>query len=436
MPLASRASGPPDAVHINIRILREVVVDHVRDPLDIDPARCKIARDQYRKLARPELVHHRVPFGLREIAVDRVRRDALALQIPNHRIHRPLHSAEHDRQRRILVRQQVSKHPALVPRLDRHIPLLDQINRECPSRNLKLDRVLHELACKFFNLVGKGRGDKDRLTILRTLPKNFADIVAEPDVQHPVHLVKHRKLDVLKRQVPTLDHVQHTPRRAHNDLRMLAELIRLHIDRLSAVDRAHAQSSVRRELLDVLLDLHRKLARRRENNRAHRIARLNQFEKWQREARRLPSTGLRLSKDVHLSECQRDQLRLDLRRMLEPKIIHRFENVIRQPQVCKGHVQTERLFGPPTLGFLDLTLARWFGSVLLTLAASPTFAAPATTTTLFRSPTLTRPTALAILVAHQSTILPRSGRSPNQIGQNQPSAPSTTPAHHQRNGES
>jgi hypothetical protein len=43
---AARAPGPPDAVHVGVAVLGRVEVDHVRDPVDVDPARGDVGGDE------------------------------------------------------------------------------------------------------------------------------------------------------------------------------------------------------------------------------------------------------------------------------------------------------------------------------------------------------------------------------------------------------
>ena len=59
-PGAAGASRTADAVHIALGLGREVVVEHVRQMLDVEPARGDVGGDQQIALGGAELVHHRV----------------------------------------------------------------------------------------------------------------------------------------------------------------------------------------------------------------------------------------------------------------------------------------------------------------------------------------------------------------------------------------
>ena len=48
---AACAAGSPDAVRVGVAVLGRVVVDHMRDPIDVDPARRDIRCDERRDVS-------------------------------------------------------------------------------------------------------------------------------------------------------------------------------------------------------------------------------------------------------------------------------------------------------------------------------------------------------------------------------------------------
>jgi hypothetical protein len=106
----------------------------------------------------------------------------------------------------------------------------------------------------------------------------------------------------------------------HLDALLQLERLRLHVD--AAEDDGDAQLRVRRVALDVVGDLVGELARRRDDEGAHRVARRRHagglvrqhlVQERQRERRRLAGAGLRRAHDVAPGEDDRDRLRLDRR---------------------------------------------------------------------------------------------------------------------------
>src|SRR5690606_1260574 len=74
------AAGTADAVHIVLGDDRQVEVDHLRQVMDIQPARGHVGSHQDLHLAGLEALQRAQPRGLRPVAVDGVAGDALGLQ--------------------------------------------------------------------------------------------------------------------------------------------------------------------------------------------------------------------------------------------------------------------------------------------------------------------------------------------------------------------
>ena len=70
-PLRPGAAGAADAVHVGLGVGRDVVVDDVADPLDVEAAGGDVGGDQDVELAGLELVDRALALGLGDVAVDR-----------------------------------------------------------------------------------------------------------------------------------------------------------------------------------------------------------------------------------------------------------------------------------------------------------------------------------------------------------------------------
>src|SRR4029079_19656096 len=70
---APGASGASDAVHVRLGGHRDVVVDDVRDVLDVEPPGGDVGRDEQVGLAAAEALHHAVALVLREPPVQGLR---------------------------------------------------------------------------------------------------------------------------------------------------------------------------------------------------------------------------------------------------------------------------------------------------------------------------------------------------------------------------
>ena len=81
MPLAPGAAGAADAVQVGLLVLGALVVDHVRDALDVDAARGDVGADQHVDLAVAERAQRLLAGALAEVAVDRAGGEAALLQL-------------------------------------------------------------------------------------------------------------------------------------------------------------------------------------------------------------------------------------------------------------------------------------------------------------------------------------------------------------------
>ena len=76
----ARPRGAADAVDVVLGVLRQVPVDDVGHPLDVQPARGDVGRDQDRQLAVLEVVQDLQPPLLVDVAGERARLAAVALE--------------------------------------------------------------------------------------------------------------------------------------------------------------------------------------------------------------------------------------------------------------------------------------------------------------------------------------------------------------------
>src|SRR5262249_3307829 len=90
----ARPAGAADAVHVVLGDVRQVVVHHVRQRLDVDAARRDVGRDQHLQLEGLEARERLHALRLALVAVDRRGRDAVALELLGEAVRAVLGAAE------------------------------------------------------------------------------------------------------------------------------------------------------------------------------------------------------------------------------------------------------------------------------------------------------------------------------------------------------
>ena len=102
VPARPARAGPPDAVDVRLRLARDVVVEDVRDLLDVEAARGDVGRDEEVRRARAEALHHPVALVLREASVERLGPAAPRVQLLGDLVDLGSRPAEDDGRRGVL----------------------------------------------------------------------------------------------------------------------------------------------------------------------------------------------------------------------------------------------------------------------------------------------------------------------------------------------
>jgi hypothetical protein len=163
------------------------------------------------------------------------------------------------------------------------------------------------------------------------LAQQEADVLDEAEVEHAVGLVHHHDLGGAEVHDVLLDVVDQAPGRGDHHVGAGAQQLALLVVVDAAIDQRVAQAALARDLGQVLLDLDRELARRRQDHRARilrapvgvRGRRSRRFTMVTRNASVLPVPVWRLAGDVLAGERQRQREGLDRGepyevRLLEP----------------------------------------------------------------------------------------------------------------------
>ena len=127
-----------------------------------------------------------------------------------------------------------------------------------------------------------------------------ADVREKAHVEHAVGFVEHQHFERRELGIRRAEVIEQPAGRGDDDVHAAAKgmLLRPHAD--AAIDRGAGQRRVDRQRVEILGDLRRQLARRREDERARGPARLvNQaMQDRQQKRGRLPAAGLRARQQV------------------------------------------------------------------------------------------------------------------------------------------
>ena len=334
---AASATGAADAVHVRLGVIRDVVVDHVGDALDVETAGSHVGGHQDVQAAVLELVHGALALLLRNIAVDGGRIVAGLLEAVRHLFGLVLSAAEDNDGIVVDDLKDAGKRVHLVTVRGQQEALRDVVISAALGLDRDLRRIVEVLLRQTADRVRHGGREECDLLVFRGVLQDALHVFLEAHVEHLVRLIKHEEAQLGDVQRALLQVVDDATRGAHDDLRAAAQAGELDAVGLTAVDGQDLDATqVVGEGLEGVRDLEGQLACGREDE-CLRVAGIgiDLGQHRQREGRGLTRTGLGQADDVATLHEDRDSLCLDWGWLGEAHLGDGGLNIIRQAEVRK-----------------------------------------------------------------------------------------------------
>src|SRR6185437_747742 len=316
------ARRPADAVDVALGQIRQLVIDHMRDAVDIDAAGGDVGGDENARFAVAKAGKRTLARGLRFVAVDRLRANPAARQLLSDPVGAVLGAGEDEGARGRAIRQEIGEEGALVALFDEIDALRDALDGGCLRRDRDPNRVGKHAAGEPRRGLGHGRREEERLAALGKRGDDALDIVNEAHIEHAVGLVEDENLDRIEAQMTLLNEVEQAPGRRDENVDAARQRIDLRLLPDTAEDHGRAQREMPTVAAEAVIDLDRQSARRAEDKRARlaaaqgRAARAQQLQHRQREGGGLAGSGLGDAEQIAAGEKRRDRLGLDWCRSL------------------------------------------------------------------------------------------------------------------------
>ncbi len=319
--LGAGARGAAYAVHVVFRIVRQIEIEHMADVGNVQTARSHVGGDQHCNIAVVKVAHHFQPLGLRYVARQGLRHEAVGGQRPLEHFGDTLGVDEHHgaacvdpaqqphQQRDLLVGRRKIEH--LRHPVDGHLVRLD-------ADQLGIVHVLvGQLHDPMRQGGGKHHGQPQRR--VRQTPQNEADVLDESQIEHAVGFIHDRHLNMAQIEHMLLEIVDDAAGSADHYIDAFLENAPLLFVVHAAEHDGELQAGVLAQAQGVGVDLHRELARRCDDDGARRILRpvgragirQQAIEKCDEEGRGLAGTGLGLTRHVAAGEGHGQGLRLN-----------------------------------------------------------------------------------------------------------------------------
>ena len=321
--VGAQTRGAADAVHVIFGVLRQVVVEDVADILDVQAARGDVGRNQDFDFAALEFAEQALALLLRHVAGEHADEETLPFQTARDFFRGDFHVDEDDAAMRIHPRQQTDQQRQFFFRRREIDDLAHAVGGDVVRFDGELGRVVHVLVGEFEHAMAQRRREHQALAALALgqAAEQEAHVLDEAQIEHAVGFVDHHHFDGAEREHVLLEVVDQAAGRGDDDVDAVAQLLALLVVIDAAVDQRRFQAGVAADVPEVLVDLDRQFARRRDDQRARIVRRalgqrrLRQQAIHHRDEERagLAGAGLRLAGDVAALQRERQRQRLDRR---------------------------------------------------------------------------------------------------------------------------
>ena len=343
----ARATGAADAVHVRLRDVRQIEVDDVREPVDVDAACGDVGCDEDATRAITEAVHRLVACVLRLVSVDGCGCDASLLEVAHEAIGAVLGAREHERALHFGVLEKLHKQRRLLLVLAEVELLLDALGGRCGRCHRDAHGVREQAVCKLTNVAWHRGREEERLTLRRQLRDEALYVGKEAHVEHAVRFVEDENLDVAKRELLLLQEIEKPSWRGHDDVDAAIELANLRLLIHAAEDDGVENLETLTVGREVLSNLCCELACGcdDEATQSHLVTR-GRFESLkhrERESGGFAGSCLCASKNIAACKGRRNRLKLNGRRLRVAFFCDGLKNRGRETKVRKIHAASSHV---------------------------------------------------------------------------------------------
>src|SRR5438128_4115338 len=366
---------PAHPMHVVGRDRRHVVVDHVGDALDVNPARRDVRGDEHLVSPAPEARERRLPLALAAVPVDPRDVETRLADLAGHPVRAPLRADEDEDGHHVLPAEETDEERRLEVLGDRVDLMANRRRGPVRRGHGNADGIAHDRPRERLDLRSHRRGEEEGLSLPWEGVDDPPDVREEAHVEHPVRLVEDEDLEPAEIDVAAGHVIEQAAGGRNNHIDACAEGVLLcrHAD--ASIDRMAVDSGALRKPTEGDLDLGCELARRREDEgpRPARGLFHESLEDRKEEGGRLPGARLRCTDHVAIGEDRRDRLFLDRCGRLVSEAVYRPDENRVKAEMVKGALRVGDLHrgSYEFIGLRIPTAGRGRGKTYLTSSTFP-----------------------------------------------------------------
>src|SRR5450830_55459 len=316
---SASAAGAADTMDVIFRHIRQIVIDHVRQLVDVDAACGDIGRNQGLQFTVLEFTQGTGTRSLALVAVDCHGGDIVALKLFYQLVGAMLGTGKHQHLIPGIGLHQMRQQWMLFVASNRMDLLTDHFYGRVAARHFDHGRCVEQAIGQRLDFVGEGRREQQVLTLLRQCCQHFTDVADETHVEHAVGFVEYQNLHVAQIDSVLLHVVEQAARCGHQDVNALLELADLWVDTDATEDAGRGQRQILAVDAHAFFDLRCQLTGRCQNQGTdrHMTVDLDAFDagqplqQRQGETRSFTGAGLCTSEQITSGQNGRHGLQLD-----------------------------------------------------------------------------------------------------------------------------
>ena len=224
------------AVGIVLYVVRQSIVDNVRQVVDVQSACCHICGHQQLNGMLAELLHGQVALLLREVAVQRLCIVTIAYQLVGHFLCLQLCATEDDGEDARIVVHQSFQRQVFVLGVYHIVDMVYVLSPFVARTHHNLLVVVQIALGNALYLLAHGGREEQGVAVFRYTLEYRVNALLEAHVQHLVSLVEHHIMHVVQLGYTTLHQVDESSWCRHNDLYAFPQSTNLLFDAGSTID--------------------------------------------------------------------------------------------------------------------------------------------------------------------------------------------------------
>lgn len=260
----SGSASSTDSVDVIVNVGGEIVVNNVGNVGDIQASSSDGSGDQNRGSSVSEHFQSSLSVSLRSVSVNGGGGEVLALQNITEVIGTSLGLDEDQGQALASGRENVEQSRDLVSILNILDLLGDVLGGGTDTADRQEDVVLEEVSGQHLDVPGKGGGEHEGLSLVNVghagALDDGSDLGLETHIEHSVGLIKDKVLDVLQRDLASVDQIDESTGSSNKEVAASLNVSHLLANVGTTVDDARSDPGSVGELLGLVVDLRHKLS--------------------------------------------------------------------------------------------------------------------------------------------------------------------------------